>query len=709
MAVGRLQAALASATNEVTVAAANLNFDFTLVKYEAPKEYQALGNLLSAKRKDNAELGSSHKLARQLGALFDGICPATPRLLEAYGTRVSEIAKEAKNVSEPYVKTVFGEYTGIDATSIWAAATSSKSALHVHLLGCLLARMWTAPEATSIWAEIVAERKKDIANKVEQGEPVHFSLAAATGQEISRSQLAMWDDSVRAWLRTADDVMKSKQKQLELILKNIELPVNNDLKVFPSVMKAWVVAVTAMENLVSGMPQAVQSGASLLGLSSWHLYPDMSVFSPKLVQVQMNDPLISAGGILSLGLSAMPQNSESTNGVYWSLSLAQLRHYGRPVKVERALQTEARITFSQLRLIAFAALLHQWKIDEESEELVARLVADLVDYVYSVPEGSTADRSTLQLLKDAVLAYLEDEPTDQDMKHKLVHLGRRRAPVWIGYGTDKSETESTEVFFGLLDNERFMRLFDTVESRIQYLRYAAARLTNSYSPPGEFIIRYAPNKFSYVFATAIPLPSNVHHRWVSDPTQVVPYPDGDTSTPDAQIIFTSEGKYSFKMAQTPEPESFTYEFLMGDHTEAALFRRRTRNPHYIGDVSVTLNDLKWCIESKLLSPYLILSDMLYGSMTREIKFLYLLSLAGHVYENLPGATINVGILNKPFLQTEFAKSWVRYDLDFFYLANIFSLIAYFESGVHEVNPEQLKSVIALSSTNSLFVAQHVSY
>ncbi|KAM5349421.1 hypothetical protein ACJ41O_005926 [Fusarium nematophilum] len=89
---GRLQAALAAATNEVTVAAANLNFDFTLIKCEAPKEFQELGSALSQKRKDNAEGGSTPITARRLGALFEGMLLFTPNLIKSYGTRVSEIA-----------------------------------------------------------------------------------------------------------------------------------------------------------------------------------------------------------------------------------------------------------------------------------------------------------------------------------------------------------------------------------------------------------------------------------------------------------------------------------------------------------------------------------------------------------------------------------------------------------------------------------------
>ncbi|EAT87740.2 hypothetical protein SNOG_05349 [Parastagonospora nodorum SN15] len=381
MAVGRLQAALAAATNEVTVAAANLNFDFTLVKYEAPKEYQPLGGMLSARRKDNAETGSSHKLARQLGALFEGLCPTAPKLLEAYGKRASEIAKTSAKASEPYIGTLFGDFTGIDGTSIWAAATSSDSALYVHLLASLLARMWSAQEATAIWTELVAERRKDIANKVDRGEPVKISLAAAAGQDITRSQLAAWDTSARAWLRTADGVSERKQKQLELILKNTSLPVIGDSTVFPGVISTWATAVETMEKLITGMPQAVRDGASLIGLSAWHLYPDMGVFSPEVKEIRMNDPLVAAGGFLSIGLATTPRTSDESSGVHWSLSLAQLRFYGRPVKVQRALENGARITFQQLNLVILGVLLSEWRMNESQGDLAAKAIISLTEYI----------------------------------------------------------------------------------------------------------------------------------------------------------------------------------------------------------------------------------------------------------------------------------------------------------------------------------------
>jgi hypothetical protein len=132
MALGKLQAAFAAFNNELTVAAANINFDFTLVKIAAPKEYQPLGDFLPSNRKENAEVGSMHVTARKLGALFEELCPSTPMLVKAYGTRVSEIARSTKDLStKQYANAVFAAQSGIEGTSIWAAATSSTAAIQI--------------------------------------------------------------------------------------------------------------------------------------------------------------------------------------------------------------------------------------------------------------------------------------------------------------------------------------------------------------------------------------------------------------------------------------------------------------------------------------------------------------------------------------------------------------------------------------------------
>ena len=78
------------------MALVNFNMDFTLVKVEAPIEFQGLRSVLSQRRVENAEQGPLHRTARKLGALFERILPPIKTLAEAYGKRVSEIAASEK-------------------------------------------------------------------------------------------------------------------------------------------------------------------------------------------------------------------------------------------------------------------------------------------------------------------------------------------------------------------------------------------------------------------------------------------------------------------------------------------------------------------------------------------------------------------------------------------------------------------------------------
>lgn len=61
-----------------------------------------------------------------------------------------------------------------------------------------------------------------------------------------------------------------------------------------------------LQDLILGRPQRISKGALLVGLSCWHIYPDLNVVGP-LTSVQFNDELVGEGGIVTLGLqSATP-------------------------------------------------------------------------------------------------------------------------------------------------------------------------------------------------------------------------------------------------------------------------------------------------------------------------------------------------------------------------------------------------------------------
>ena len=264
-ALGRLTAALGVAHNENTLAFANMNFDFSLFRVDAPLEFRALGANLSAYRRQEAETGTPHRTARKLGALFEGVLPHVPELSRAYGRRVSEISSYQPYNSRGNAEGgPFAAHMGVDGTAIWAAAPSGPGTIPILMLACMLARIWTAPEATSLWVEIVACRRREIEINCTGDQAKDYGLLQAAQQDLTRSNLADWDASARAWLRTADEAKQLEQTQLMLIINNLHIPVSNNMSVYQSVIESSKTALVSMESIVKGMPQRVQSGALLL-------------------------------------------------------------------------------------------------------------------------------------------------------------------------------------------------------------------------------------------------------------------------------------------------------------------------------------------------------------------------------------------------------------------------------------------------------------
>ncbi|KAH8750494.1 hypothetical protein F5882DRAFT_369451 [Hyaloscypha sp. PMI_1271] len=494
-AISKLTAAFASATNEFTLAAANFSIDFSLMKVEAPIEFHGLGRGLSERRRTEAESGSAHITARKLGALFNDVAPPTPELVKAYGRRVSEIADTPEVNPRGQGTMVFGNHVGADGTSIWAAATSGSGALQIQLLTCMLARVWDGPEAISVWVELVKERKEDIAKQCEDGHEVPYGAVMATRQEISRDQLAEWDASARAWLRTADQAKLLQQKQLMLVIDNVEVPVNHDMRVYSSVIAAWKTALQALENLVIGMPQSLhQEGSILLALSAWHLYPDLLILKESIKRVQFKDDLIASSGTLTLGM--FKDGDSGQQGVYWSLSLAHLRYYGDPVVRTQAITRESsRITFLQLMQVALGGLTASWsktyapvnalELAEWFVSLGALFDTVKADDQLLRPESIWENLPDwLHMLVKASRSAVEAKGREHEVVVKLFNVGQKHGSEFLVTEQDSSYIDP---FFGLLDLEKLLPMLKGLEQRLWLLRQIAERLRLD---SDQIIIRY---------------------------------------------------------------------------------------------------------------------------------------------------------------------------------------------------------------------------
>jgi hypothetical protein len=492
MSVSKITAALASASNEFTLAAASLNLDFSLVKLEAPKEFSAIGPALSETRRKNAEGGPYHMTARRLGALFEALLPSTPHLIRSYGSRASEIS--ASPIANPKGSTAdgfFAAQVGLDGTGLWAAATSGTAAIGVYLLACMLARIWTAPEATSIWVQIVAERKKEIEKSLEEGNEIDYRTLSAAGQEISRQQLAEWDASARAWLQAADEVNKFRQQQLLLIVNNVHVAVNHRTDVYASVIQAWRTATKTLDALVQGMPQQVQNGAVLLGLSAWHLYPDMVVLGSRTQPIKMNDSLVAVGGCITVGLQS--DSPEKHEGVYWSLPLANFRYYGDPVRFTRSAGSDAsRITFDQLWIVTLGGLLHSWKEFDDDHSAGARFIATLWNTINQAVHGKDLGQLPFPLpigtcpwlrpLANAASFFLESDGLEKQTAVMLFGLGKRMGSKLLLFEGRLSIPPA----FGLNTVESWLSVLN-LEGTIRFFRVLSSKLGFG---PDSAIIRY---------------------------------------------------------------------------------------------------------------------------------------------------------------------------------------------------------------------------
>jgi hypothetical protein len=332
-------------------------------------------------------------------------------------------------------------------------------------------------------------------------------------QEFPRSQLADWDASIRAWLRAADEAKMVDQRQLMLIINNINLPVSNNINVYRSVLDTWKLAMVSMNNLVTGVPQRVQDGALLLGLSAWHPYPDMVVYGAVIKEIRYKDLLVETGGILTIGL----QNDDTHDvGIYWSLPLAHLRYYGDPVQSVRTIsQDSSRVSIDQLAQVALEALFSSWAEPTTKILNLATWFSDFAEFLCRVASNTSKRnkerrlaRTILQspgwmeVLINAAKSLLVLIETERESSMRLVALGMRRCPDFLA----QTGSHPSSPFFGLSNPIFLLPMLVNEEERIHVLRNVAQNLDIDKSG---LIIRYRHDEDGtddswYEYASALP-------------------------------------------------------------------------------------------------------------------------------------------------------------------------------------------------------------
>ena len=593
-------------------------------------------------------------------------------MIAAYGTRATEIARKAASSKAVDASNwIFSAYAGVDATSLWAAATSKKAALPVHLLACMLARAWDDGEATSLWVELVAERRKEVSAKLEAGEELPYAhMSAAYQADISREQLAKWDASARAWLRTADDIMDLQYKQLLLIIKNISLPVNEETITYRSIISAWTSALTTIEKVIRGGPHVVRNGAVLLALSSWHLYANMIVVgSPNgTTEVAMSDPLVSPAGILTLGVS--DSGARAREGVYWSLSLAHHKFYGRPVaKTGHVDGMATRMTFLELQQAIIGAILSHWRIPAEDTVEALRFLLQLGRHMLRDCCPADLGHRWIESLTVPITEYFKDEVRSA----AAVSLGRRRSVLVPA----KKDGNPDKQLFGLQDEPTLLRIIPDTRGRIEFLKRLASAVPELRGC--EPVIAYLDQEkwhFEPVFptdsATSQPRRSKRATR------------QAETSTPKFE-------RHRTLLTRIHDRKQFV--FLFGDADAAALFvLDQTESSPWAAPTprpTFRYSDLCWLMDHDLLPPE-ALRKAIFDIQSPVVLVLFRVAMAARMYSGLAedGATVSSRVLSSPFephaLRLPY-DSESRYDSHRLQRPNqartgTISLIAYLETG-----------------------------
>ncbi|KAL2855591.1 hypothetical protein BJX68DRAFT_279966 [Aspergillus pseudodeflectus] len=716
--MGSIQRVAASAVHAVAEANFSLlqaNADFALVKYEIPAELLPLGERLSKQRRQVAEKGSFNIFARRLGFLFEEILPTVPALLKAYGTRASEIACE------------------IDATR--NAPKSIVDALLMHLLACMLARIWSAQEATAIWAEIIDTRRQKIKdNAPENGKASSLFAQHAAIYDVEWSTIQSWDASARAWLQIADSSShRMQQKQIELIANNLSVAIQTQVTphgaclsasgggtLYDSVMLNFCSALSTLDNLILGKPQRILDGGVLLGLTSWHVYPDLVILGPKAQDKPQLDPLVAHGGIATLSIAYQEDPHGNQDGVYWSLPLAHLRYY-RPVQRKRSSLHDSKISFTGLQALILGASLDSL----DTLSTAAAIIKSLWLFSYNAYQDELRGLATKWNLEPKSLRKLALQ---------LIRYGANGAKGWIG-----NVENSQFPFFGVTDP---LFLVQAIQNPFGKVELLPALFNQQRLEPEAFIIRFVQPDGTMGYASLLPeslsagrkrdrtefesdvaevtcdpVPPKGEH-WIflpskTDPPNDVPvsmeyYGLASMQPEDDQpdyVVFEDFVKEDDVEGDEKQPRTIVWDLVIGIRDEAA-FRAldlvqvtkrmkhtlKTHRPnHHFSLLALgrIIDHYKRQLSHLTISMNIIKESPWFWAWTESVvKDI-------PVQEMMAGSQARVGHFTKLIYPCPLSRE------------QVFASVLQFESGTVSVGTEEMDPVMAISSGNSLFIAQRI--
>lgn len=511
-------------------------------------------------------------------------------------------------------------------------------------------------------------------------------------------------------------------------------------------MKTWNNALIVINKLVEGQPQRIHDGGILLALSSWHLYPDMSVFEIEPHKVLQNDALVAQGGMISLGLQNNREGAD--DGVWWSLPLAHMRYYGEPIVSTRNTGVgTAKITFQQFLFVALGSVLSTWDVSEHNFEPALTVMTHLGDDFDILTNGKTQwkvrrQAKWLQALSSASQTFNSLPVGDREEHRRLITFGMRRCSNLLG----ESQKGLCPVF-GLSNISLMLEHMVNMEDKINLLRQWAIHCSPKLDSA---VIRFRSgglySNFHYTNLFPIqqsrpkrkrhakgPQHSEIYHTWV-DPEKVgqegtildphileTPLetadgtfsrriPGGDIEVPFRHTLLRNESEWCEDKSGNHITK--THELFFGDPSIIAIFRPKNekKSPKYIRNYMEVSHILIMAgigtISYSTLASALLDVILQNKKLDEYFDCLDNLQHANTLYTHLPQAQVNLQVasraLNKWYWATSFEERNDKSDgLD---LASCLSCIASFETGYLDLDPGKLQEAFAVSHENSIYVA-----
>ena len=333
-----------------------------------------------------------------------------------------------------------------------------------------------------------------------------------------------------------------------LIIENIGLSVTSRPKVYDNVMLTWTNSLRTMEHLVSGVAQRVQIPEALLGLSSWHVYPDMIVLSKDTISIQQNDKLIQKGGVVTLGMRS--SNTENDVGIMWTMSLAHLRSYGKPIQSAKSVGPgSSRVPFFRIVQVALGSAISQWGNNNADFHKVCNLLisldkrrdrdlqcfggveSQLKEFenraLEQTPPDSGEQSEWCKLFADQARSFQSAKEAEKQEFLRYVGLGKRLGVKFLA-----ESHKHPEPVFGLSSIADLLSLLD-INGQIEVLRHISATYQTQFDAKHSLIV-YNPisdqkDCLSVEYATLLPYQygdSDLggHRRWLGPTSRPASHP-----------------------------------------------------------------------------------------------------------------------------------------------------------------------------------------